>query len=280
MDAVRSCVLRQGLALAASLMIVVAVAGIFAATLWVARQEEQQGQVHFSVSCSLASQRQFDFATSRLHSLRFNESERIYNAIAAAEPDCAMAYWGIAMSRIKRPVPGLRLPDDIRTGQEALRSAAAARTATPRERGYIAALTLLFDEQDAAQWDDRTIAYEQAMARLSAGNPDDDEAGIFYALALNMVPRARDRSFSLQTKATELLLLALARHPGLAHYLTYCLRSPDEEVPAAAVTPQDRFVSSIQSALATLTLVGVGMFFVAIWPAWSPLRSPGRGLNS
>ena len=51
-------------------------------------------------------------------------SERIYRAIAEAEPDCAMAYWGIAMSRVRRPVPGFRLPDDIRAGREALRSAA------------------------------------------------------------------------------------------------------------------------------------------------------------
>jgi hypothetical protein len=268
------------LALGALLTVVLAVAGIFAVTFWAAWQEEQQGQVHFPISCSPASQQQFDFATSRLHSLRFNESGRIYNVIATTEPDCAMAYWGIVMSRIRRPVPGLRLPDDIRAGREALQSAAAARTATPRERGYIAALTLLFDEQGAAQWDDRTIAYEQAMARLAAREPDDEEASIFYALALNMVPRARDKDFSLQTKATELLLLALARHPGLAHYLTYCLRAPDEKVPAAAVTPQDRFVSSIQSVLAALTLVGVGMFFVATWPAWSPLNGAARGLRS
>ena len=48
------------------------------------------------------------------------------------------------------------------------------------------------------------------MGRLAAREPDDEEAKIFYALALNMVPRALDKDFARQTKATELLLVALA----------------------------------------------------------------------
>jgi hypothetical protein len=133
---------RQRLALAALLTIALALGGIFAVVMWDAEQQEKLG-VHFPISCGAAGQRQFDFATALLHELRFNESERIYGALAQAQPDCAMAYWGIAMSRVKRPVPGFRLPDDIRAGREALRSAANARIATPRERAYIAAVACI-----------------------------------------------------------------------------------------------------------------------------------------
>jgi hypothetical protein len=262
---------RQRLALTALITIVLALGGLFAVVIRDAEKQEQLG-VHFPISCSTASQRQFDFATARLHALRCNESERIYGAIAEAEPDCAIAYWGIAMSRVRRPVPGFRLPDDLRAGREALRSAASARVATPRERAYIAALGLLFGEGGAEDGDDRTIAYERAMGILAVRQRDDQEAKIFYALALNMVPRTLDKDFEMQAKATELLLAALGEqphHPGLSHYLTYCLKAPKEEIPDMPPLLQDRLVSSIQSVLAALALFGVGAFFVAVLPAWS-----------
>ena len=187
--------MRRFLVLMALITIALALAGIFAVVIWDTEAQEKLG-VHFPVSCSAASQRQFDLATARLHLLQFNNSERIYLAISEAEPDCAIAYWGIAISRARRPVPGSRLPDDIRVGREALRAAARARTATPRERAYIAALALLFGEDGAADWDHGTIAYEQAMEFLAARERDDKEAKIFYALALNMVPRVLDKETS------------------------------------------------------------------------------------
>jgi hypothetical protein len=257
------------LVLAALITIALALGGIFAVVIWDAEEQDRLAQVHFPISCSAASQRQFDIATSRVHELRFNESERIYAAIAAAEPDCAMAYWGVAMSRLKRPVPGPRLADDIRAGREALRSAAKVRLATPRERAYIAALTLLFADDGAANWDERTIAYEKAMGVLADHEPEDEEAKIFYALALNIVSRALDKDFALQTKSTELLLVALGHHPGMAHYLTYCVRAPDQEIPEEALTPQDHFVSTIQNVLAGIALLGVGVFFASVLPMWS-----------
>jgi hypothetical protein len=264
---------KKRLALAALIITALALGGIFAVAIWDTAQQESWLSVHFQISCSPASQRQFDLAIARLHELRFNESEQIYSAITEAEPDCAIAYWGIAMSRIRRPVPGFRLPDDIRVGRAALRSAANARVATQRERAYIAALTLLFGEEGGAtDWDQRTIAYEQAMGTLAAREPGDEEAKIFYALALNIVPRALDKDFKRQTKATELLLVASARHPGLSHYLTYCLRAPEDEVPDAAVSPHDQFVSLIQALLAAVALLGVAGFFVAVFPVWSAPR--------
>jgi hypothetical protein len=264
--------MRRRLAMGALIIIALALCGIFAVVIWDASEQERLAQVHFPISCSASSQRQFDFATARLHWFRFSDSERVYSAIAESEPDCAIAYWGIAMSRLKRPVAGFRAPEDIRAGREALRSAAIARIASPRERAYIAALALLFRDDGSADWDDRTIAYEQAMGKLAVYQHDDLEATVFYALALNMVAPAVDKNFQRQTKATELLLVALGQqphHPGLSHYLTYCLRSPTEEFPDARLVLQDRVSSSIQSALAALALFGVGTFFAAVLPVWS-----------
>jgi hypothetical protein len=72
------------------------------------------------------------------------------------------------------------------------------------------------------------------MGKLAAREHADREATIFYALALNMVPRSLDKDFQKHTKAAELLLVSLAEdphHPGLSHYLTDCLKAAGDVPP-------------------------------------------------
>jgi hypothetical protein len=269
--------MRAHLALASLIVIAIAVGGLFLVALWEMRRQAALGQLHFPISCNAGSQRLFDFATARLHSLSFNEAERAYTAIAEAEPDCAMAYWGIAMSRIGRPVAGSRASDDLDAGRAALRSAAHAATASPRERAYIDALGRLF-ESDDARWIDHAVGYEQAMETLARSYPEDKEAVIFYALALNIAALPSDPTFQNQTKAAELLLRALGeqpRHPGLSHYLTYCLSLPRPQLADAPSLAEYRALSEVQSGLAILALAGVLGFFLAMVPAWSRGRRVG-----
>ena len=76
----------------------------------------------------------------------------------------------------------------------------------------------------------RTLAYEEAMARLADNNPDDNEAQIFYALAINealavnLAENLVDRTYARQLKAAEILERVaeqLPDHPGVAHYLIH-----------------------------------------------------------
>jgi len=241
------------LALGALATIAAALGGMFAVMAWDAsREQDALGRVHFAISCSAESQRLFDAATARLHTLSFRESERLYAAIAETEPDCAMAYWGIAMSRLKRPIAGIPVLDDIRAGRAAVRAGAPARIAEPRERAYLAAVGLLFREDGPADWHERAVAYEQAMAAIAAQYEEDREATIFYALALNMAASASDQTFQKQTKAAELLLAALAeqpQHPGLVHYLTYCLTLPANAAPELKAAQQPTPAATMQTAL-------------------------------
>ena len=252
-----------------------------------ARYERPLGRVHFPVSCSPESQRSFDSATALLHSLRFTESEKAYAAIAESEPDCAMAYWGVAMSRLKYPVVILPPLDDASVARDSLR-AATVSAASPRERAYLAAAERLFPEDSTADWNTRTFAYESAMETLATGYPEDREASIFYALALNMAAPVSDKSYAKRTKATELLLVALGDqpdHPGLAHYLTYCLNSAS--LPGAQYYPtaseRTSMISGtrglILTGLASLTLFcGLGMVItVATAPSSLAAESPAFG---
>ena len=184
------------------------------------------GRVHFPVSCSREIERSFEAATALLHGFQFADAERTYAAITKSEPNCAMAYWGIAMSRLKYPALSPPVADDLKVARQALRTAASQPTASPRERAYLAALGLLFPEDDSVRWRDRVAAYEQAMGSLADQYPDDREATVFYALALNMAGLVADNNFGKRTRAAELLLVALSElpdHPGRDHYLTYCL---------------------------------------------------------
>lgn len=264
--------MRFRLALAAFIIIAIALGAIFAVAIWDTHQQKASRQVHFPISCGATVQLLFDRATARLHSMGYVEAERAYNAIAESAPDCAMAYWGVAMSRLKRPIAITPLPDDLRTAHDALRKAASARMATPRERAYLAALELLVGEGDPTGWRGRTTLYEKAMEELAAREPNDREATIFYALALNMAALPSDGSFHKQTRAAELLLVALSEqpnHPGLSHYLTFCLSLPSAAAPDIAAVLQPRTSSSVQAALAMLALAGVAVFFVSVLPVWS-----------
>ena len=230
--------------------------------------------VHFPYLLQPASQRQFDLATSRLHSLRFNEFRA--HLQRDREDGAGMRHCILGDRDKPDQAAGAGVfvfPMTFASGREAFDRPRPRGPRHRRERAYIAALALLFDEHGAAQWDHGTIAYEQAMAFLAAGEPDDEEAKIFYALALNMVPRALDKDFALTDQGHRTAVGGFGEqpHPGLSHYLTYCLRAPDEEVPES---PVSRRIDSFhdRSVSAALTLSGVGMFFVAIWPAWSPPR--------
>src|SRR5437762_391243 len=59
---------------------------------------ERIGQVTFATSCSPAVQSQFERAVALLHSFWYLESATAFTAVTQADPDCAIAYWGIAMS--------------------------------------------------------------------------------------------------------------------------------------------------------------------------------------
>ena len=65
---------------------------------------EHFGNVHFPISCSPDAQRQFDRAVAMLHSFFFPETVKAFSAIAQAEPSCAMAYWGVAISQRPNPL--------------------------------------------------------------------------------------------------------------------------------------------------------------------------------
>jgi tetratricopeptide (TPR) repeat protein len=187
-------------------------------------EEEKFGEVNFPISCSAAAQTQFNHAVAMLHSFFFPETVKAFTAIAKAEPSCAMAYWGVAISQRPNPLVAPFPPEVMRKGWEAIEAGRAAGAKTPRERQWIEALAVFFKDYDKVDLRTRTLAYESAMAQLSARYPDDDEAAIFYALALNEAVDLNDKTFARQFKAASILQGLEARHPnhpGIPHYIIH-----------------------------------------------------------
>ena len=185
-------------------------------------------EVDFAISCGPTSQQSFKHATWTLHSFWYPEALKEFTAIAASEPGCAMAYWGIAMSQWY-PLWYPPSPAALKAGSEAIAKAMAAPTQTPREADYIAAIAAFYRDNDKLDHQTRAVAYEKAMKQVYERYPDDREAAVFYALALNASALKTDKTFANQTKAAEILNKIWKEepnHPGVVHYLIHSDDSP------------------------------------------------------
>src|SRR3984893_19062055 len=186
--------------------------------------EERLGEVDFPISCSAAAQQQFNRAVAMLHSFFFPETVNEFTAIAEKEPSCAMAYWGIAISQRPNPLVGPFPGDVLKRGWEAIEKARASSQTTERESAWIEALAAFYQDYATAPQGTRTANYEAAMARLSARYPDDAEAVIFYALALNEAADPADKTYAKQLKAADMLEQLESKypnHPGIPHYIIH-----------------------------------------------------------
>jgi hypothetical protein len=196
------------------------------------------GEVNFPISCSAAGQKAFGQAVWILHSFWYEEAVKAFSAITKAEPDCAMGYWGIAMSHW---YPLWFPPNEaaLKAGSDAVEKAMAAQPKTDRERDYIAAITAFYRNSDTLDHRTRSVAYEKAMEQVSLRYPDDREAAVFYSLALNATALPTDKAFANQRKAAAILEKVHAEqpnHPGVAHYLIHSYDSPalaEQGLPAA-----------------------------------------------
>src|SRR5947208_16778551 len=101
------------------------VTALVVASVVVADEAEKIGQVRFPVSCAPAVQQPFERAVALLHSFWYLEAAKAFSQIAQTDPDCAMAYWGLALTnwtQIWSPPP----PAALKRGWEAVEKATAA----------------------------------------------------------------------------------------------------------------------------------------------------------
>jgi Tfp pilus assembly protein PilF len=189
---------------------------------------EDLGKVHFETSCKPDAQARFDQAMLYQHSFWYRASQKSFEDALKADPDCTIAYWGIALSLLYNPhvAPPVK---NLAEGAAALEKGKAVSAKTQRERDYIDALSTMYTDYDKVDHRTRVLAYLKAMEQLAQRYPDDDEAQIYYALALNVAASPADKTYANQLKGVEILEKIWTRqpeHPGVAHYLIHLYDTP------------------------------------------------------
>ena len=190
--------------------------------------DDKLGKVHFETSCNAEAQKLFDRGMLYQHSFWYRASQKMFEDTLKADPACGIAYWGIALSLLWNPhiAPPTK---NLAEGAAAIDKARTAGFKTERERGYVDALAVMYTDYDKVDHRTRVVAYAKAMEALAQKYPDDDEAQIHYALALNTSASPADKTYSNQLKGAVILepiALRQPLHPGVAHYLIHLYDYP------------------------------------------------------
>ncbi|MEU4929677.1 hypothetical protein AB0G54_24755 [Streptomyces yokosukanensis] len=200
----------------------------------------------------------FDRGLNWTYAFNHEEAVTCFEAAAAADPDCAMAHWGIAYAL----GPNYNKPWDFFDAQDLARTVErthaavelahdkAEAGATPVERALIAALRARYPQTEAAEdcsvWNAPYADSMRAVYELASGDPD---IATLYADALmNLTPwqlwnlRTGEPADGARTREAQAVLDravatdAGAGHPGILHMYIHLMEmspTPEAALPAA-----------------------------------------------
>ncbi|QHT65802.1 tetratricopeptide repeat protein [Rhodocytophaga rosea] len=191
--------------------------------------DQEFGALAVSFETSCGQTEDFNLAMALLHSFEYDEAEKIFARIIDAQPDCAMAYWGVAMSNF-HPLWTPPAEPELKKGANAIALARKITQKTNRESDYIEAISAYYTDWDKLDHPTRSQKFEKAMQQLYTSYPTDKEAAIFYALALNAAADPSDKTLSKQKKAGSILQALYSKepnHPGIVHYIIHTFDSPE-----------------------------------------------------
>ena len=223
----------------ASLLLVTVLTGLsLAQPVFAQSEDDKLGKVHFETSCNAEAQKLFDRGMLYQHSFWYRASQKMFEDTLKADPACSIAYWGTALSLLWNPhtAPPAK---NLAEGAAAIEKARTIGFKTDREKGYVDALAAMYTDYDKVDHHARVVAYAKAMEALAQRYPDDDEAQIHYALALNTSASPADKTYANQLKGAAILepiALRQPLHPGVAHYLIHLYDYPsiaDQGIEAA-----------------------------------------------
>ena len=186
--------------------------------------DPQLGKVSFATTCNANADALVQRGLGWLHSFEYPEAAESFASAAAADPDCRIAYWGIAASYY-HPLWAPPSAEELQKAQDALEKARTLKGGSAREQEYIAAIETFYRDAGHRDLKTRALAYADALKQLSDHYPDDREAAIFYALSLIAAGTMdKDPDYSKEKAAGAILNKVFSEqpdHPGVAHYLIH-----------------------------------------------------------
>lgn len=190
---------------------------------------QEFGSVHFASSCKSELQKDFDLGVAMLHSFEYDESEKAFAKVIDADPNCAMAYWGVAMSNFHQVWPSPPTAEELEKGSKAVEK---ARSLAPGSIGsdYINTIAAFYHDYANNTQRNRILNYAKAMEEMYKKYPADKEVAVFYALSLVSAADPTDKTYSNQKKAGDILMSLYpgqTNHPGVVHYIIHAYDSPE-----------------------------------------------------
>lgn len=186
------------------------------------------GEVTFSSGCAEEVRETFNLAISLLHSFEYEEAEKAFVRVIDTDPECAMAYWGVAMSNFHEL--WLQAGTDYLIKGSQILAASNSIRKSEKEKDYIDAIAAFYDEWETLGHRERVVRFERKMKGVYEKYSDDKEASIFYALALTAAASPTDKTYSNQRKSVKILesvYPSQPNHPGIAHYIIHNYDYPE-----------------------------------------------------
>lgn len=186
------------------------------------------GEVSFALSCDLDVRETFDLAISLLHSFEYDQAEKAFVEVIDADPKCAMAYWGVAMTNF-HSLWFQSGTDYLIKGSKIL-EASSSISKSERENDYINAIASFYKDWESENRQTRIARFEKSMKKVYEKYKEDKEAAIFYALALRASADPADKSYKNQRasgKILESIYPNQPNHPGIAHYVIHNYDYPE-----------------------------------------------------
>ena len=191
--------------------------------------EEGLGRAHMETSCASTVSAEFDRSLALLHNFWYARAFEHFTQVAKDDPECAMAYWGAAMT-YNHPFWDPPSKADEAAAWALVQKAMAARKASAREKLYLAAVAELYKDAGAGTREERNERYRDAMAVAHEKYPD-DETKLFYGLSiLGAIPEGFAGYQQLCGQAAQLFEDVYSRHPdhpGVLHYLIHAYDDPE-----------------------------------------------------
>ena len=186
------------------------------------------GEVDFKTACNAEAQAKFNLAMAYQHSFWYRAATDTFNEVLKIDPSCTIAYWGLALANLRNPyVPPQ--PGWLKDGLAAIDKGLSLNPRSEREKGYLEALGTFYRDHDKLPHGTRQGTYAKAMEALAARYPEDQEAQIYWALALAVSSPPADKTYANQLRAAQILepiFQTHPKHPGVAHYLIHAYDYP------------------------------------------------------
>jgi tetratricopeptide (TPR) repeat protein len=189
------------------------------------------GHVHMDTSCSPSVSADFDRALAMLHNFWFARALEAFKKVIQADPQCAMAYWGAAMT-YNHPFWDAPTREDESAAWALVQKGRQTTKKTPREEMYLDAVAALYKDAGAGSKSERDEAYKNAMKAVYEKYPD-DEVKLFYGLSILGTIKEGTPGFERQVVAAKLFEEVYAKkpeHPGALHYLIHVYDDPEHAV--------------------------------------------------